>query len=259
MRVGLFKYTLCFATTVIVLSACQGPKEIIHETQVVSPNQVQQGGIDQTGGGNGINGIPLDKFIFPVAQKNSYKLYVIPVIKKLSTVFPRLAADFYHISSNRDWYFVPAPLHEISDKILGTYAPTDQLALQDLNKIWIDRNKFDQMTEEDQGVLIVHEIMMGVRLLKYKERQDLCIAKASLIMVEADNTEAQEKFRYEKKYCRSTYPVVEGTQNTGFSLSKDDYDLIRRLVSKIIQSDIDIDIDEVKSLIETYKFRDYND
>ena len=178
------------------------------------------------------------------------------MLQKISIGFPRLAADFYHISQNRDWYFVPSSLSEISSKILGTYAPTDQLALQDLNKIWIDRIKFEQMTEEDQGVLIIHEIMMGIRLLKYKEKQDLCIAKATLFLLKQDN-EGEENYRREKQFCRNTYPVFDGTQNTNFNLSKNDYDLIRKLVSKLLMSEIDFE--EIKSLIETYQFRDYSD
>lgn len=256
MKRNTFSHILLVVLSLAGFSGCQQQKEIIHETQIVSPTQAQ-GGTDQTGGGNGIGGIPLDKFIFPVQEKTSYKNYVTPIMNRLSKAFPRLAADFYHISQNRDWYFVPAPLTEISGKILGTYAPTDQLALQDLNKIWIDKIKFEAMAEEDQGVLLVHEIMMGIRLLKYKERQDLCIAKAAVAMLNTENEKAGEEYRVEKKYCRSTYPVLDGTQNTSFSLGKDDYDLIRKLVSRLIRTQIDTE--EVKSLIDAYHFRDYSD
>ena len=64
------KFLIFLVSSIVCFSSCQGPKEIIRETQVVSPNQAQ-GGIDQTGGGNGINGTPLEKFISPVNEKNS--------------------------------------------------------------------------------------------------------------------------------------------------------------------------------------------
>ncbi len=243
-------------TTAVIFSffSCQPQKEIIRETQLVNPTQQSEGGVDQTGGGNGLNGIALDKFIEPVTEKEAYK-NVQQIITTLTTKFPRLAADFYHIANNRDWYFVPVTLPEISRNILGTYAPTDQLALQDLNKIWIDKIKFDQMTIEDQSILIIHEIMMGVRLIKYKSRQDTCIAKAALYML---STPANDnEYKNEKTFCRKNYPVLDGVQNSNFSLSTDDYDLIRKLVSKLIQEPIDTD--EIISLIETYKYRDYSD
>jgi hypothetical protein len=239
----------------ITVQSCQQPKEIVRETVVVS-NRSQQttGGTDQVGGGNGIDGIPLDAFIQDIQKNSGYKNKIEPLIQKLSTLYPQLAADIYHLSHQRDWYFVPGKLAAISQNILGTYAPTDQIALQDTNKIWIDKNQFSIMNEDNQAVLILHELIMGVNLLQYKHRQDQCIAKAAILLFSENGP---EKYSNEKKFCRNTYPMIEGTANEKFDPKAINYDKIRRVVSVLIQDEIDIA--EIKALFKNYKIREYED
>lgn len=266
MKLFSFKTSVQVALVSVLLCSCQPPGKSGGENPTVqiqgtgtSGNGSMQGGTDQTGGGNGVNGVALDAFIQPVMNDPTYKKFVVPIIEVLSVKYPRLAADFYHISVNRDWYFIPVDLPQISKNILGTYAPTDQLALQDLNKIWIDKKRYDDMSEQAQGFLLVHEIMMGIRLMKYKERQDRCIAKAALIMISSENLGRAEDLKYkdEKRNCRKIYPTVDGFLNTKFQLNNDDYDLIRKLVSKLMQKNIDTE--EIQSLIDAYRYRDYSD
>ena len=62
-------------------------KETVRETVVVSDRSQQTGGTDQVGGGNGINGIPLDAFITDLEKIQSYTEKIQPLIKKLSQIF----------------------------------------------------------------------------------------------------------------------------------------------------------------------------
>ena len=220
--------------------------------QVSNRNEVNQGGTDSTGGGNGINGKPLDDYILNIRKIPAYKNLIIPLIEKLRLNYPELAADFYHISIERDWYFVPISLDKISKNNLGIYAPTDQIALQDLNKIMIDSQLFDTMTEQDQYLLIVHEIIMGIYLIKYQKTQDFCKAESAKIIVSENNYELYEK---SKKKCRELYPFIPGTKNEKFSLSSNDYDFIRKIVRKVTNTDVDFY--ELKSIIEDNYFRNY--
>ena len=248
MKFYSFKSNLILAVVFTVLSGCQPPGQTTAsggavKIQGTNPGSAgggsMQGGTDNAGGGNAIENQTLDSFIQPLAQHEAYQKIVLPIINELSVKYPRLAADFYHIATNRDWYFLPIELQEISRNILGTYATTDQVALQDLNKLWINSKIFNQMELRQQGILIVHEIIMGIRLMKYKDRQDRCIAKAGLFMISSNSEEVKEnQYKEEKKFCRKTYPIVYGIQDTGFKLNKDDYDLIRKLVAKIIAQTI---------------------
>lgn len=237
-----------------LLISCQGNKPGSSGQPAVASRE-QTGGTDSTGGGNGLKGRPLDSYIEKNMESKPYYInHVIPLMKALSSTYPRLAADFYHITHQRDWYFIPTELEEISRNILGTYGKTDQLALQDLNKIWIDSNKFDKMSEQDQATLVIHEIMMGVRLIKFKPKQDQCIAKAAVAAISESPAKSYSEL---KKACRRTYPTVSGIQKEKFDLNSNDYDLIRKLVSLLDRTNPDID--EVKDLIEANSYRNYND
>jgi hypothetical protein len=243
---------LILLSFLISLLSCQQPKEIIRETVVVSDRSQQTGGTDQVGGGNGIDGIPLDAFIQDVHKNTGYKNKIEPLIQKLSVSYPQLAADMYHLTYQRDWYFVPGKLEAISQNILGTYAPTDQIALQDTNKVWIDKNQFNIMSEENQAILILHELIMGVRLMQHKHKQDQCIAKAALLLFLENGA---EKYAKEKIFCRNTYPMIEGTVNEKFDPKAINYDKIRRVVSLLTQEEIDIA--EIKAIFKNYNIREY--
>lgn len=234
--------------------ACKKQVTIIQTAPVAESQrtELQQGGTDSTGGGNGIQGKPLDDYILNIRELPAFTNHIKPLIQDLSQNYPELAADFYHLSIERDWYFVPTDLDQIAKNILGVYARTDQIALQDLNKIMVDSQLFAQMQEHDQAVLIAHEIVMGIRLLKHKKTQDLCMATAARTLVSENN---YPKYENLKKKCRETYPFIPGTQNEKFSLNSDDYDFIRKLVKKITVPVINYA--ELKSLIEDNQFRDY--
>jgi len=240
----------------VIISGCQPQKEtIVERTVVVDGKSQQTGGVNEGGGGSGIDGIPLDAFIDRNFDQNeAYKLKVQPLIQTLAKKFPRLAADFYHLTHQRDWYFVPGQLEAIPQNILGSYTKTDQFALQDLNKVWIDKLQFEKMSLENQGILLIHELMMGVRLMQFKHRQDKCIAKAALIIFQ-DN--GLKKYSEDKKYCRDTYPIIDGLQNEKFNLTALDYDMIRKVVALIDRAQPDAD--EAEAIIKAYKLRDYSD
>lgn len=245
-------YFLIFLPILVCIQGCQQPKETVRETVVVSDRSQQTGGTDQVGGGNGIDGVPLDAFISNVEKSQGYITKIEPLIKQLSQTFPELAGDFYHLSHQRDWYFVPGKLDSISQNILGSYAPTDQIALQDTNKVWIDKLQFEKMNLENQGILILHEMIMGVQIIQFKHKQDRCIAKASVFIFEKDG---QILFQNEKSKCRKTYPILNGTNNEKFDAHTIPYDAIRRVVS--ILNHADPDIEEIKALFKNSGIRDY--
>jgi hypothetical protein len=245
---------IAFLIYILVMAqSCQPQKEVIKETVLVKEGQ-QTGGVDDAGGGNGIDGKPLDEFIDRnFAKRPVYKNIVTPIIEKLKIGFPELAADFVHLTNRRDWYFVPGELEKIPNQILGAYAKLDQYALQDTRKVWIDNLSYEKMNERSQGILLLHELMMGVRLLKYKHKQDLCIADSTVLLFDIDGI---NKYKESFKKCVSTYPFLEGiSKDESFQLDKDDYELIRRIVSFLILEEIDYD--ELRHLIKDYKVRIY--
>lgn len=236
-------------TLFFALAACQGQKSFVAQAPAVKT----EGGTDNTGGGSGAQGKTFDDYI----EKNlmglpGFQKVVQPIYEKLKVENPSLAADFFHIIHQREWYFVPGPVNKISEQIIGAYSRSEQYALQDLNKVWVDRELFNAMNDSAQGNLILHEIIMGIRLLQHQDKMDLCIAKAS----EHALSESTLPIYKEKKYkCRRSFPRVPGFENQKFKLNQNDYDLIRKIVSLLDRSQPDVE--DVVSLLESHGIRKY--
>ncbi len=253
-----------FLVLCLILVSCS-PKDTNEATPTPNApptNNLQQGGTDSNGGGNGLNGKLLESYIDRNLKSRVYYVtYLKPLIETLAAEYPYLAADMIHIASERDWYFVPAELEQISKNILGTYAGTDQYALQDLNKIWVNSILFDKMESDlDRATLVLHEMIMGIRLMQYKNTQDLCIAKAARVFVAKSDKSIEELEKYyiqKKSECRITYPIIPGLEKQKFKLHDEDYDLIRKIVSMLVAEKLEVK--EIKSIIEAHKFRIYED
>lgn len=243
-------FALILAMLLTATLGC-GEKKTIFNSQVVSD---REGGTDNTGGGNGVGGKPFESYIEKdIESKPYFSDGVKPLIQKIAEVEPKLAADFYHITLERLWYFVPTELENISSNILGSYGKHEQYALQDTNKVWINSIFFDKMSQSEQSTLMIHEIVMGIRLLRYTNKQDQCIAKAARLLIGDSNRSA---YREQRRKCRRAFPITVG-EAPRFKLDRGDYDLIRKLVSLLDRNQPDVE--EVLSLMESTGFRKYED
>ena len=248
-----FKLINFLIACLIINTGCTKETKIIETSGPNNDPNGYRGGTDSVGGGNTINGKPIDAYIKDPKKLNCYINKINPLIEKLESSYPNLAADFKHFTLQRDWYFVPGSIEVIPKIILGTYSKTDQTALQDFRKVWIDYNLFSQMTEDDQAILIIHEFVIGMRLLTYNSKYDNCLATGARLLNQSDKDKANLDYRNESVFCRKTYFSLNDTTN--FDLKSSDYDFVRKLVSKIVTDNIDIS--ELKSLVEDTRFRNY--
>ena len=215
------------------------------------------GGGDTVGGGSTINKKPIESNAVKVVETPAYQLRVHPLIEKMKVHYPRLAADFIHLASRRTWYFIPASLEDISSKILGTYSKTDQAALQDLNAVWFNSKLYQEMQLADQGDLLVHELVMGVRLLEFKSRYERCLAKAALLLFEVQ-IEPENKHAGATLACRNNYAVSDPfNQQQKFTIGSDDYNAIRNIVIELIS--VEPNWTQIRQIIEEYNVRDHSD
>ena len=179
------------------LLGCQSGKDAVVEKHSqgtglpVPPAQENHGGIDGGGGGNGVDGKSLEDFRVPLSSLESFDLVRKNVIEKMATRFPELAADLLHIAEERAWYLIPVDLRQLPPTNIGTYFPTDQIAMQSLRSVWISDKIFSKMKIENQSMLILHELMMGVRLLQYTNVLDQCLVKIDLMKLDP-----QQKDKY---------------------------------------------------------------
>lgn len=247
------------------LMACQPGKETIVEKhyrgggELPIPPSQEQGGIDGGGGGNGLNGKPLESFRFDIAALPSYESIRANVIDKLVIRFPELAADLLHVSEERAWYLIPVDLRKLPSNKIGTFFPTDQMAIQGLREIWINDLLFSEMKLQDQSMLVLHELLMGVKLLQFTNALDQCLVRASVLRFQ---TTEPNKHRDERRACFKKFKSVADVEDRlglgkHASLNKDDYETIRDLTYKLMKNAETADIEDLKAWMEANNFRKY--
>lgn len=129
------------------------------------------------GGANGYNGLPLESYIKDPKALSAYQNFIKPLQSRLSRV-SFIGQYFDYVLSHKTWYFVGNLYQTLSREQIGSAVPTDQIALQDFESVWIDQQRFSgpQMTEEEQAKVILHEILMGIKLLRFQSQKEQCLS-----------------------------------------------------------------------------------
>lgn len=247
--------------------ACQPQvtKEVIRETAPVGPsgNNSAQGGVDGGGGGNGVNGKPLEAYSRNMMAETSFKNLVLPIIRKVQDAHPRFASDMAHIALNRKWFFLPVELNKLSANTIGvSFADKDlqQMAIQTLNAVLLDDKLFraETASEEDRGLLVLHEILMGIRLMKYKNALDNCYSEVAILGLEEKDRKQHTLLRDK---CAMTYGFNNNDRNTpGFGnikLTKEDYEAIRELGLELWINKGEISKVQLDAWLNDKQFRNY--
>ncbi len=226
--------------TLFLLLGCSTKEEHTVEKLVEKPTTYQ--GPTDSGGGNGINGRPIESYNVTIWKEKLFQDFIMPIIQKITPLHKELAGDMYHVALDRKWYFIPVELDKIPSPLISAHSETDQLALQSYKELWLDDIKFKAMDEDSKVSLVVHELVMGVRLLQFQSRLEICLAVAARELVEPDQTDDQ-KAASERNYsnlrgnCYSNYggaPVL--IEQKPIVLSKEDYVEIRDLTTLILDA-----------------------
>jgi hypothetical protein len=118
-----------------------------------------------------------------VDQLPAYKALIAPKIDKLlamAPMGPRALPIIKKWLLYKTWYIAPVSLSTISKDVIGisfSNDKTEQLALQTKRSIWINSQRFGQMTIQDQATLIIHEMVMSLYYLKFKSWENICFEK----------------------------------------------------------------------------------
>jgi hypothetical protein len=128
-------------------------------------------GAGSSGGGNGVNGRPIESYAVKISETTEYRQFILPVLEIVSSKLPDFAKDLKSTAIEKPWYFVPVTLDQLPSNLIGVAFPTDQDALQSQGAVWIDKNRYDSMkTASDRAHLLVHEMIMGIALAKRNGR-----------------------------------------------------------------------------------------
>lgn len=243
------------------LIACQGTeKETIREVIREQGNQNEaQGGADTGGGGNGVNGKPLEAYAVNMKSTASFAQMVLPIILKVQEAHPRFASDMVHIAINRKWYFVPVDLNKLPAHAIGvSFGDKDlqQMALQNLSAVWVDSKLFNakEMSEENRAQLVLHEILMGIRLMAYKNSLDNCYSEVAYLGIKEEDA---GKHRQQRDKCAQTYGLSNRDRSGGIKLSKEDYDAIRDLGSELWGNQGQVSKVQLDAWLNANDFRKY--
>ena len=255
-------YALSFV--IVSLVACQQGKETIVEKHYGTGSELpvppsNNGGIDGGGGGNGVDGKPLESFRVELTSLDSFSVVKTKVIAPLTIRFPQLAADLLHIASERAWYLIPIDLRQLPPANIGTYFPTDQLAIQGLREVWINDVLFSKINMENQSMLILHELVMGVRLLQFTNVLDQCLQHIAINKLDPDQ---RDKYREERQECYRKHKApadLEDSIGLGKQarLSSHDYETIRALTYDLMVASDTVNVDELKAWMEANSYRKY--
>jgi hypothetical protein len=251
------------------LAACQGNKETIVEKHYVTgngsetglpvPPSNQAGGIDGGGGGNGLEGKPLESFRVDLTQQSSFQRVRANIIEKLAARFPKFAADLMHISEERAWYLIPTELRNLPAGRIGVSFKTDQIALQKLKEVWVNDLLFSKMAPHEQETLVLHELVMGVRLLQFSNLLDQCLVNIAVMKL---TPEAADKYKEARRECFKKYRNAADVGDS-IGLGKDikledyDYETIRDITSTLMTKIDTLDPQELEDYMAARNFRTY--
>lgn len=131
------------------------------------------------GGANGYEGRPLESYIKDPKALPAYKNFVKKIQDQVGVDY--LSSYIEYVLSQKTWYFVNDLKHTLPSEKIGAAVQTEQIALQDFETVWIDNGQFNapKMSEIEQAKVILHEVLMGIKLLRFQSKQEQCQAVAA--------------------------------------------------------------------------------
>lgn len=159
------------------LAACQ-PK-------AGGPTPSSSGATDQMGtssgggGGNGIDGKALELYSINVENLPEYRRYIAPIIAKIEYGQGDVLAVYMKwVVKHKTWYMVKKDLQSLPKEQVGVTFDTEQLARHSEHEIYIHEPSYNSEKNKpsDRAELLMHEIVMGARLLMKKSAKEQCEA-----------------------------------------------------------------------------------
>lgn len=187
-----------------------------------NPTSVPAQGTADSGGGNTFLGKPLESYKVKIRDLEAFKKVVAPIVESKNIKGTRIGNAMATIIDKKVWYVIPAELKQLSAEKIGAAVGGEQAALQDFHQVWMSSLVTDGMKVDEYGVLLLHEIFMGLKLLKFDSAQAHCLA------YQADTS------LNDVQSCYSPgYEIVRGKPS---DLTELDYAQIRNATSLILEA-----------------------
>ncbi|MES2769579.1 MAG: hypothetical protein V4596_10590 [Bdellovibrionota bacterium] len=171
-------YSFLIVLIVVSLIACgkNSPKSGLASQNASGSNP--SGTIDG-GGGNSFKDKMFESYIVKPKDLSGYEILE-PLLKSLRKILNEDSLDFtetgfpyYQLVNSvleKSWYLVPTDLQTIANEKIGVPLSqgTIQVAFQTFDAVWINEKAFEKMVPEEKAKLILHEIVMGLKILKFE-------------------------------------------------------------------------------------------
>lgn len=223
------------------------------------PGTGHVGGVDPVGGGNGVEGSMIEDYRVYIQNTDAYKRLQEKVFNKLVVKFPRLAADLKFVAANKRWYIIPTELNTLPSYKIGVSFKTEQYALQTPSEIYIDQRIYKKMSESAQETLLLHEIVMGVRLLVFANPLQTCLVD---IEVMTFNPDLEKEYKEKRDSCfEKNKPLAALGESVNiekkYNLEDSDYPFIRDLTATLANQIDSLNSNELEVWMQMNGFRKY--
>jgi hypothetical protein len=178
----------------LFVAACTpGPNSSGNGTPNGGQGPVVQGTVSG-GGGNGCEGKAFETYAKRISTLQEYQLYLRPLLRRMAeSSRDPFVTYLLWAAEEKAWYFVPCELEKLSSEQIGVAVQSDQLARHGENGVFIysrepakgvvvteDLNRPNYATKKMKvkAVLLLHEMVMGARMLMKKSPHDQCTALA---------------------------------------------------------------------------------
>lgn len=187
------KNVLSLAACLHLLSACG--ENAVKKGLTSQNNTVETMGTGDGGGGNAINFKMLESYKIDPLELPAVKSELKELLEKSMAVDSEVGSSgkdgIELFVKTKNWYLAPINLKKIPKDVLGISMTDDnhqQIAIQTKEAIWIDENLFNKMSPQDQATLVMHEIVMGLYLMRFYTFEDY------VAFVKKVNTDVEEEF-----------------------------------------------------------------
>ncbi len=142
----------------------------------------------------------------PMSQK-----IISPILDSLDRKLPNFSDEMRKTVTNKTWYFVPVRLNKLPVKITGIQFDSDQTIIQLEKSVWVDKIKFAALKENEQGTLILHELVMGA-VMKHRNNQitenDSDLVRTTTIYLQSHQNDSAEVLRAKLGEIEYFYPTA---------------------------------------------------
>lgn len=212
------------------------------------------------GGGNGCEGKAFEAYAEKIANLDEYRLYIKPILRRMSEEGnDPLVSYLSWVADEKVWYFVPCQLEKLSQEQIGLAIDSDQLARHGEHGIYIFGDKNDTLNADGsmktdsksplrghkhyfnqrlkpRAALLLHEMVMGARLLMKKTAKEQCqrLSKTDSVLC-SDPT----------LLAIAESVVVDPKQ--AMIMNSDDHEAVRAMTSYLAEKGAELSADKVAS------------